>query len=60
MQNGIYYVIRATDHSLIGSPQAIDLDKVAAPPDDLKTPPGPGDRDDYSPGSRWVESLRIE
>ncbi|VVB46695.1 protein of unknown function [Beijerinckiaceae bacterium RH CH11] len=21
---------------------------------------GPGDRDDYAPGSRWVESLRIE
>lgn len=61
LQNGIYYALKPTDRALIGTPQAIDLNAIAAPPDDLKTPPyGPGDRDDYAQGSRWVESLRIE
>jgi hypothetical protein len=46
----------------VGRPQAVDLNRIGVPPDDLNVPPygGPFDRDDFSPGARWVQELRIE
>lgn len=61
MNNGLIYAFGPTDKALVGKPQAINLDKIASPPDDLATPPyGPADRDDIQDGSRWIESVRIE
>lgn len=61
MNNGLIYLLTPTGQALVGKPQAITLDKIASPPDDLKTPPfGAADRDDIADGSRWIESLRIE
>ena len=61
MNNGLIYALAATDKALVGKPQAISLDRIASPPDDLETPPyQAADRDDIEAGSRWIESLRIE
>jgi hypothetical protein len=34
MENGIFYDLKETDTGLVGTPQAIDLNKIAAPPAD--------------------------
>lgn len=61
MNNGLIYALTPSGKALVGKPQAINLDKIASPPDDRKTPPYvAADRDDISDGSRWIESLRIE
>jgi hypothetical protein len=44
----------------VGLPQAVDLNQISAPPDDLLTPPfGVPDRTDVAPGSHWIERLVI-
>jgi hypothetical protein len=59
--NGIYFRLRATESALVGTPQAIDLNLIGAPPDDPTVPPyGPAQRDDFAPGKRWLRSLSIE
>lgn len=61
MTNGIRYDLKLTDAGIVGKPQAINLDDIASPPKDkVKAPYPPSDRDDYPPGSRWVEMLKIE
>jgi hypothetical protein len=61
MANGLIYTLKITPEGLVGTPQAIDLDEIAAPPDDLATPPfGPERRYDLQPGARWIERLTIE
>lgn len=59
--NGIAFRFTRTPTALVGRPQAVDLNRIGVPPDDLTVPPyGAFDRDDFSPGVRWVQELRIE
>ena len=61
MTNGIRFDLTLTDHGITGTPQAVDLDAIASPLQDPTVPPyGPGDREDYPEGSRWVDRLTIE
>ena len=58
--NGLYYRFERDDAGLVGLPQAVDLNQISAPPDDLQTPPyGGSDRSDVAPGSHWIERLVI-
>ncbi len=59
--NGLYYKMTRTDQGLVGLPQAIDLNLISAPPDNLLNPPyTPADRSDIPVGSRWITSLTIQ
>jgi hypothetical protein len=59
--NGLYYRMKVTDEGIVGTPQAIDLNLISAPPDDLSVPPyGAYERSDIAPGTRWFERLTIE
>lgn len=59
--NGMIFKLTPTDKGFVGQPQAVDLNRISAPPDDLNTPPfGKLDRDDFAPGARWLAELRIE
>lgn len=59
--NGLYFRLERTDQGLRGRPQAIDLNRISAPPDQPEQPPyRPAWRDDIAPGARWIESLTIE
>ena len=58
--NGLYYRFEKDEAGLVGLPQAVDLNQISAPPDDLLTPPfGVADRTDVTPGSHWIERLVI-
>ena len=60
--NGIYFRLQpASGGGLVGTPQAIDLNLIGAPPARPEVPPyGPARRDDIRPASRWFERLTIE
>lgn len=59
--NGMIFKLSPTDKGFVGKPQAVDLNLISGPPDDLTTPPyGQFDRVDLAPGARWVTELRIE
>lgn len=59
--NGVYFKFERSDRGLLGKPQAIDLNRISAPPAAADPPPfPPALRDDIAPGTRWIESLRIE
>lgn len=59
--NGIVFRFEATPTALVGTPQAVDLNRIGVPPDRLDVPPyGPMDRGAFAPGARWVQELRIE
>lgn len=59
--NGLIFRFGVTPGALVGRPQAVDLNLVSAPPDNLDVPPlGPMDRNDAAPGERWLSELRIE
>lgn len=59
--NGIIFKFTQTPAGLVGQPQAVDLNLIGVPPDNLKEPPyGPFQRDDFPGGARWVRELRIE
>lgn len=59
--NGMIFKLTPTAAGWVGRPQAVDLNRISAPPDDLTTPPyGAFDRDDFPLGARWVTALRIE
>lgn len=58
--NGLYYRMRITEQGIVGTPQAIDLNLISAPPADPSLPPfGPAERSEIAPGSRWIETLTI-
>lgn len=59
--NGLYYPLRLTERGLVGSPQAIDLNAIAAPPADFSRPPyGLAERSDLPASARWFGKLTIE
>jgi hypothetical protein len=59
--NGVIFKLSLTPNGIVGKPQAVDLNAISAPPDQLDTPPfGPNERTDFAPGARWVQELRIE
>lgn len=59
--NGVLFRFAVTPTALVGTPQAVDLNRIGVPPDPLDVPPyGPMDRDPFTPGARWVQELRIE
>jgi hypothetical protein len=59
--NGVIFKLRLTESGLVGTPQAVDLNLIAAPPARSDVPPyKPALRDDIRPGARWFEKLTIE
>lgn len=59
--NGLYYEMVLTEKGIVGTPQAVDLVQIGAPPADASIPPyGPGDRSEIPRDSRWIRSLSIE
>lgn len=59
--NGMLFRFEVTPTALVGTPQAVDLNRIGVPPEPLDVPPyGPMDRDAFAPGARWVQELRIE
>jgi hypothetical protein len=58
--NGLYYRMAVTEQGIVGTPQAIDLGLISAPPTDTSTPPfGPAERGEVAAGTRWIRSLSI-
>lgn len=59
--NGVLFRFEVTPSALVGTPQAVDLNRIGVPPEPRDVPPyGPMDRDAFTPGARWVQELRIE
>ncbi len=59
--NGVYYQLTRTAQGLVGKPQAVDLNLIGVPPDNLAVPPfGPAERSDLPAGLRWFDKLTIE
>ncbi|OGB04298.1 MAG: hypothetical protein A3E25_21380 [Burkholderiales bacterium RIFCSPHIGHO2_12_FULL_69_20] len=59
--NGVYFQLRATERGFEGRPQAVDLNRISAPPDKPGVPPfRPALRDDIAPGARFFNRLTIE
>lgn len=60
LANGLYYELTATPDGLMGSPRSVDLNQIAAPPDDPSKPPfSPADRIEIESGARWISRLTI-
>ena len=58
--NGLYFRLQPDAQGLVGLPQAVDLNLISAPPDDLSTPPyNTSLRDDVPEGAHWIERLVI-
>lgn len=59
--NGLYFRLARGEAGLVGTPQAIDLNRISAPPERPAEPPYRAAlRDDIAAGARWVERLTIE
>lgn len=59
--NGVYFQLRRSERGLVGRPQAVDLNLIAAPPARLDLPPfKPALRDDMPEAARWFNRLTIE
>lgn len=59
--NGMIFKLAPTDKGFVGQPQAVDLNRISAPPADVNALPyGQFDRDNFAPEARWVTGLRIE
>ena len=60
LTNGLYYDLKMTPDGIVGHPQAIDLNAIAAPPDKLDVPPYDAEsRSDIEDNARWITSLTI-
>lgn len=58
--NGLYYRMDITEQGIVGTPQAVDLNLISAPPDDASVPPfGAAERTEITPGSHWISRLTI-
>jgi hypothetical protein len=59
--NGVYYQLKPVGQGLEGTPQAVDLNRISAPPDKPGIPPfRPALRDDMPPAARWFHRLTID
>lgn len=59
--NGLYFRLEHTATGLRGTPQAIDLNFISAPPDNPGIPPYRAAlRDDIAPGTRWIDAITID
>ena len=59
--NGVYFQLKATERGFEGRPQAVDLNRISAPPDRPGVPPFRSAlRDDIAPGARFFNRLTIE
>lgn len=59
--NGIYYDFKLESGKLIGKAMAIDLNILAAPPEDERQPPVTAhDIDEVEPTNRWLPIVEIE
>jgi hypothetical protein len=60
MSHGLIYTLKITPQGLVGTPQSIDPDEIAVPPDDQSQAFfSAGRRYDIRPGERWIETLTI-
>lgn len=58
--NGVYYNMSVEDGMIKGVAEAVDLNLLASPPDDLNTPPmNEGERDEIDRTKRWLPDLVI-
>ncbi|GGF76936.1 hypothetical protein [Alteromonas lipolytica] len=58
--NGIYYQMHLTDDAITGVAQAVDLNQLAAPPEDFTVPPfGEFERTDIEPEPRFLPFVEI-
>jgi len=58
--NGIYYDFKLESNRLIGTAMALDLNLLAAPPEDMSLPPiTMGDIDELEPTNRWLPTIEI-
>ncbi|WP_428623011.1 hypothetical protein [Sedimenticola sp.] len=58
--NGILYRLTPTDYGYSGIGMAVDLNELAAPPDDLDTPAFKGiDLEELSTKNRWLPRMEI-
>jgi hypothetical protein len=59
--NGVYFKLKVVDKTLVGTPQAVDLNLIGAPPAKLDVPPYPAaKRDDIAENARAFNKLTIE
>lgn len=59
--NGIYYEFQVRGNALAGTPRAVDLNEISAPPRDPSVPPfRKALRHDMPPDARWLAALLIE
>jgi hypothetical protein len=59
--NGLYFRMQRTDTGLVGTPEAVDLSLIGAPPDDLTVPPfGKYERTKIDPATRWFNRITIQ
>ncbi|MEZ5646500.1 MAG: hypothetical protein R3E99_15295 [Burkholderiaceae bacterium] len=59
--NGVYYRFEEQGSALVGSPMAVDLNEISAPPADDTVPPfGTENRHEMPADARWIRQLVIE
>lgn len=59
--NGVYFELRERGAALVGTPKAVDLNEIAAPPADPSRPPfRKALRHDMPADARWIRELVIE
>lgn len=58
--NGVYWRLQRTERGWRGTPQAVDLNLIGAPPEKPGPPYPPARRDDMPAGARWFERITIE
>lgn len=59
--NGVIWKLAVDGNRLTGTPQAVDLNRIASPPAKTDVPPfGPAQRDDIPLTARWFNKITIE
>jgi hypothetical protein len=59
--NGVIFKLAVAGNGLVGTPQAIDLNRIASPPAKTDVPPyGAAHRDEMPAAARWYGRLTIE
>jgi hypothetical protein len=59
--NGVIWKLAADGNRLVGTPQAVDLNRIASPPVKTDVPPfGSAQRDDIPLTARWFNRITVE